>query len=360
MIIIPKKIKNIYPQIYNFENLYLAYKEARKSKKFTNQVLKFSLQLESNLIQIQNELIHKTYTPGEYHQFYVYEPKQRLIMALPFKDRVVQWAVYRQINPIFDSIFYEYSCACRKEKGTHYATDQLQYWLQKLDRQPGKTYYLKADIAKYFYRINHRRLIQIIGRKIGCKDTLDLFWKIIKKDDGEFGIQLGDHFFEKEKIKGIGIPIGNLTSQLFANIYLDWLDKYIKHTLRVKYYIRYMDDFVILGKSKKELHRIREEIEIFLDDYLGLELNNKTAVRPITLGIDFMGYVTWPTHRRLRKSTKKKMRRRLKYLEEKYKDDEVTIKDINATIQSYHGILKHCDSHNLKEKIFGDLVFQRR
>jgi len=280
-------------------------------------------------------------------------------MALPFKDRVVQWAIYRQINPIFDRIFYEYSCACRVGKGTHYAADQLQYWLRKLDRSPGKTYYLKADIAKYFYRINHKRLIQIIGRKIGCKNTLDLLWKIIKKDDGEFGIQLGDHHFEKEKIRGIGIPIGNLTSQLFANVYLDWLDKYIKHTLQIKYYIRYMDDFIILGKDKKELHRIREEIEIFLDDYLELELNNKTAVRPITLGIDFMGYVTWPTHRTLRKSTKKKMRRRLKQLEEKYKDDEVTIEDINATIQSYLGILQHCDSHNLKKKIFGNVSFTK-
>lgn len=349
---IPKKIRNLYSKIYDFENLYLSYREARKSKRYQNQVLKFSSQLESNLIQIQNELIHKEYTPGEYHQFYVYEPKQRLIMALPFRDRVVQWAIYRQLYPIFDKVFYQYSCACRKGKGTHYAADQLQYWLRKMDRSPGKTYYLKADIAKYFYRINHKRLIQIIGRKIGCQDTLDLLWTIIKKDDGEFGIQLGDHHFEKEKIKGIGIPIGNLMSQLFANIYLDWLDKYVKHTLRVRHYIRYMDDFVILGKSKKELHRIRKEIEIFLDEYLELKLNNKTAVRPITLGIDFMGYVIWPTHRKLRKSTKKKMRKNIKYKKRKYEEGEIEYDELNSTIQSYLGILKHCNSHNLKKKVF--------
>ena len=278
-------------------------------------------------------------------------------MALPFRDRVVQWAIYRQINPIFDNIFYEYSCACRVGKGTHYAADKLQYWLRKLDRSPDKTYYLKADVAKYFYRINHRRLMQIIGRKIGCENTLDLLRVIIKKDDGEFGIQLGDHFFEKEKIKGIGIPIGNLTSQLFANVYLDWLDKYIKHTLRVKHYIRYMDDFVILGKSKKELHRLRKEIEIFLEDYLYLELNNKTAVRPINLGIDFMGYVTWPTHRTLRKSTKKKMKKRLKYLDKKYKQDKITLEKISETVQSYLGIIEHCSSYNLKQKVFSKLSF---
>lgn len=357
MISIPKKIKNLYPEIYDFKNLYEAYKNARKSKRFKEEVLKFSSRLESNLIQIQNELIYKEYIPGEYHQFYVYEPKQRLIMALPFKDRVVQWAAYRQLYPIFDKIFYEYSCACRKGKGTHYAADQLQYWLRKMDRSPGKTYYLKADVAKYFYRINHKRLMQIISRKIGCQDTLDLLKVIIKKDDGEFGIQLGDHHFEHDKIRGIGIPIGNLLSQLFANIYLDYLDKYIKHTLKVRHYIRYMDDFIILHKSKNKLHEIREEIEIFLDDYLMLELNNKTAVRPITLGIDFMGYVTWPTHRLLRKSTKKKMKRRLKYLKKKYSEGKVNIEDINATVQSYLGILKHCCSYNLKKKVLGMLKF---
>ena len=163
--------------------------------------------------------------------------------------------------------------------------------------------------------------------------------------------------FEKEKIEGIGIPIGNLTSQLFANVYLDWLDKYIKHTLRVKHYIRYMDDFVILGKSKNELHRLRKEIEIFLEDYLYLELNNKTAVRPITLGIDFMGYVTWPTHRTLRKSTKKKMKKRLKYLDKKYKQDKITLEKITETVQSYLGIIEHCSSYNFKKKVFSRLSF---
>lgn len=319
--------------------------------------MKFTQKLEQNLIQLQNELIYKQYQQGEYFQFYVYEPKQRLVMALPFRDRVIQWAIYRQLYPIFDKIFYEHSCACRKGKGTHYAADKTQNWLRKLDRQKGKTYYLKADVAKYFYRINHKRLMQIIGRKIGCQNTLDLLKIIIKKDDGEFGIQLGDHHFEKDKIRGIGIPIGNLTSQLFANIYLDWLDKYIKHTLRVDYYIRYMDDFIILGKSKKELHVIRKEMEIFLDDYLSLELNNKTAVRPIGCGIDFMGYVIYPTHKRLRKTTKKKMKRRLKSLKCKYRNGEVDFDEVNSSIQSYIGITKHCNSFNLRKKIFSTLKF---
>lgn len=280
-------------------------------------------------------------------------------MALPFRDRVVQWSIYKQLYPIFDNIFYEYSCACRRGKGTHFAADQLQYWLRQYDRSPGKSYYLKADIAKYFYRINHDKLIKIISRKIGCQDTIDLLWKVIKKDDGQFGINLSDHELNGEKIKGIGIPIGNLTSQLFANIYLDWLDKYVKHTLRVDHYIRYMDDFIILGKDKKELHNIREEIEIFLDDYLSLQLNNKTAVRPISLGVDFMGYVIWATHRRLRKSTKKKMMNRLDEMKRKYNNGEVDFDKVDATVQSYMGLLEHCDSHNLRESIFKDYILKR-
>jgi len=167
VLIIPHKIKNIYTKIYEFENLYQAYLKARKSKKYNGEVLRFTQHLESNLIQIQNELIYNKYQPSKYNQFYVYEPKQRLVMALPFKDRVVQWAIYRQLYPIFDKIFYEHSYACRIGKGAHYAADKTQYWLRKLDRQKGKTYYLKADIAKYFYRINHKKLIKIIGRKIG-------------------------------------------------------------------------------------------------------------------------------------------------------------------------------------------------
>lgn len=357
MISIPKKIRNIYPKIYEYENLYWSYRNARKSKRFKNEVLCFSYNLEENLINLQNHLIHKTYCLGEYHSFYVHEPKKRLVMALPFKDRVVQWAIYRKLCPIFDKVFYEHSCACRKGKGTHYAANQLQYWLRKLDRSPGKTYYLKADIAKYFYRVNHRRLIKIIARKIGCSDTLNLLWKIIKKADGNFGIRLDDHEIEEERIGGIGMPIGNLTSQLFANIYLDWLDIYVKHVLKVKYYIRYMDDFILLAKSKKRLHVLRKEIDIFLDEYLCLQLNNKTAIRPISLGIDFMGYVIWPTHMKLRKSTKKRMKRRLKQLRDLYQSEKVGLDKVDASVQSYLGICQHCSSHNLAKSILEGLIF---
>jgi len=144
-------------------------------------------------------------------------------------------------------------------------------------------------------------------------------------------------------------------SQLFANIYLDFLDKFVKHTLKVKYYVRYMDDFVILGKDKNKLHTIRQEIEIFLDDYLKLQLNNKTTVGHISEGIDFCGYVLYPSYSNLRKSTKKKMKKRFKYLNKKYFEGKVDIEDINASVQSYLGIIKHCDSYNLKMSVISKL-----
>lgn len=345
----------MFEKITDYHNLEIATQKAQKRKRYKPEVLKFNYNLERNLIEIQNELMWKTYEQGKYRQFYVYEPKKRLIMALPFKDRVVQWSIYRKLYPIFDKAFYRYSGACRRGKGTHFTAYQLQDKLRIMDRKPGKTYFLKADVSKYFYRIVHKRLFQLIKRKISCRDTLELIWQIIKSEDGEFGIQLGDHFFENKKVKGIGTPIGNLMSQLFANIYLDFLDKFVKHTLKVKYYVRYMDDFVLLGKDKKKLHTIRQEIEIFLEDYLQLQLNNKTTVGHVNEGIDFCGYVLYPSYSKLRKSTKKKMKKRFKYLNKKYFEGKVDIEDINASVNSYLGIIKHCDSYNLKMSVINKL-----
>ncbi|MGB9825791.1 MAG: reverse transcriptase domain-containing protein, partial [Desulfofundulus sp.] len=169
-------------------------------------------------------------------------PKKRLIMALPFRDRVVQWAIYRVINPLLDRQFIYDSYACRVGKGTHKAADRLQYWLRYLDRRYPKVYVLKLDISKYFYRVDHAVLKGILRKKIADRDLLWLLDTIIDGDGQKFGIPLGDHDFEFDRLADIGMPIGNLTSQLFANLYLNEADQYAKHQLRLKYYIRYMDE----------------------------------------------------------------------------------------------------------------------
>lgn len=354
-----KRHGNLYPQIYDFENLVAAYKEARKGKRFRREVLEFTRNLEENLITIQNELIWRTYRVGRYREFFVCEPKKRLIMALPFRDRVVQWAIYRVLNPILERRYISDSYACRVGYGTHRAADRLQYWLRYLARRYPKVYVLKLDISKYFYRVDHGVLMQILGRIIKDRDLMWLLDTIIRAENTKFGLSLGDHSFQRERVAECGMPIGNLSSQMFANLYLNELDQYTKHVLKVRHYIRYMDDVIILHPDKKYLWRLKEEIGAFLEDHLHLVLNNKTSVRPIAHGVDFCGYRIWPTHIKLRKKTALRMKHRLGYLQRAYTRGEVNFQKVNASVQSYFGLLKHCNSYNLRRELSGKLVFVR-
>ncbi|MGG1600592.1 reverse transcriptase domain-containing protein [Paenibacillus naphthalenovorans] len=347
-----KRIGHLFEQIVDFENLFQAFRSASKNRRFRNDVLRFAWNLEENLINIQNHLIYKTYEIGRYKEFYIYDPKKRLIMSLPFRDRVVQWAIYRVLEPLVDKQFIYDSYACRKGKGMQAAANRVQYWMRHLSRRFPRPYYLKLDISKYFYRIDHDVLLGILNRNFKDPDLMWLLEKIIRSEDTLFGIPLGDHGFEQERVQGVGMPIGNLTSQLFANLYLNELDQFAKHTLKLRYYARYMDDIVAFHHDKKELHKARQEMEWFLNERLRLTLNNKTAVRPISVGMDFVGYRIWPTHRKIRKKTALKMKSRLRYLERAYSRGEVDVKDVNATVQSYLGLCKHANSYSLRRAIF--------
>jgi hypothetical protein len=219
---------------------------------------------------------------------------------------------------------------------------------------------LKLDISKYFYRVDHGVLMQILGRIIKDRDLMWLLETIVRADNTKFGLAVGDHCFERERVGDCGMPIGNLTSQMFANLYLNELDQYAKHALKARHYIRYMDDVVILHQDKKHLWWLKDEIGAFLEDHLHLVLNNKTTVRSADQGVDFCGYRTWPTHRRLRKATAKKMRRRLRFLSRAYARGEVGLETANASVQSYVGLLKHCNSYRLREAVLGGLVLRRQ
>lgn len=310
-----QSIKNIYDKIYDFENLHKAWEEARKGKRYRDDVLIFNRNYEEQLINIQNHLIYETYEVGKYHTFYVYEPKKRLIMSLPFKDRIVQWAIYRQLFPLYEKTFIFDSYACRKGKGTHKAADRLQYWLRQTERKPERYYYLKMDISKYFYRVDHDILLKILARRIKDQRLLNLLEKIINCESMNFGLPPGkepDEVEVSDRLGNKGMPIGNLTSQMFANIYLNEVDQYAKHELGLHYYIRYMDDIIILHHDKKYLAEVKELLRAFLSDELRLDLNNKTAIRPCSMGVDFVGFRIWSTHRRLKKKTAVKIKRNLK------------------------------------------------
>ncbi|AJA42487.1 RNA-directed DNA polymerase [Alkalihalobacillus alcalophilus ATCC 27647 = CGMCC 1.3604] len=354
-----KRLGNLYEQIIDYENLWEAYLNARKGKRFRGEVLEFSNNLEENLIQIQNELIYKTYEIGRYREFHVYEPKKRLIMSLPFKDRVVQWAIYKVLEPYFDRQFISDSFACRKGKGSQQAASRVQYWIRKVERTGARPYHLKCDVSKYFYRIDHQVLLSMLQRKIKDDDLMWLLEKIICSEDVNFGVPLMDHQFEEDRIEGMGMPIGNLTSQLFANLYLNELDQFVKHKLKIKYYARYMDDMVIIDNDKQNLNAILEDMDLFLRFDLKLLLNNKTAIRPTSDGVDFVGFRIWSTHKKLKKKTVKKMKKRLKYLQKAYARGEVELEHIKPTIASYLGLMKHADCHKLKTKLLNDFVLTR-
>ncbi|MCI3027671.1 reverse transcriptase/maturase family protein [Desemzia sp. C1] len=340
--------------------MYQAYLAARKGKRYREEVLRFSANLEENLIEIQNELIFHTYEVGKYREFFVYEPKQRMIMALPFKDRVVQWAIYRVLNPLFEKQYYDHSYACRVGRGTHSAANKLQEWLRIVNKKPGKWYYLKMDISKYFYRVDHEILINIIENKTKDEELLSLLRLLINSESTEFGLPVASSLTDTNVREGDkGMPIGNLTSQLFANIYLNELDKFVKNELKARYYIRYMDDFVLLSNDKQELNQWKEEIISFLDEKLSLQTNNKTCIRPIALGIEFVGFRIWFTHKKLRKSTVRRMKTHLKYLQKQYGRNEIDVPRVHQAVMSYKGMLDQTDAHLLKNKLSQDGVFRR-
>lgn len=356
---ITKRLKGLYPRIYDFENLVGAYKDARRCKRFRNEVLAFTDDLEANLITIQNELIWRTYRVGRYREFFVYEPKKRLIMALPFRDRVVQWAIYRVLNPSLDRRYITGSYACRVGKGAHAAVDCLQRWLRSLAATHPKVYALNLDVAKYFYRIDHDVLMEILGRIIADKDLLWLLETIIRSEETRFGISLDNTSLADERLLGLGMPIGNLTSQMFANLYLNELDQYAKHVLRARHYVRYMDDVVILHPEKSVLWQYKQQIEDYLARHLHLQLNNKTAVRNAEQGVEFCGYRVWPTHRKLRKKTALHMRRRLRNVRDAYARGKISVDRARASVQSYMGLLRHCSSYGLRKALFATLVLRR-
>lgn len=281
-------------------------------------------------------------------------------MALPFKDRVVQWAIYRVLNPYLERRYILDSYACRVGFGTHRAADRLQYWVRRLSRKHQRVYVLKLDISKYFYRVDHDILIGILRRMIADKDLLWLLETIIRCDHTPFGVQIGDHNYQQSRLPGIGMPIGNLTSQMFANLYLNELDQYAKHVLKIRHYIRYMDDIVILHPSKKHLWKLKRQINDFLEQRLRLALNNKTSVRAANQGIDFCGYRIWPGYRKLRKGTALKMRHRLRYLQKAYARGDISLDEVDASMQSYMGLMKHCNSYGLRRKIAEEATFCRQ
>lgn len=354
-----KVLDGVYDGMCDLEDLYVSYREARKGKRYKRKILAFTDDLENQMLSIRDDLTDLSYEMGEYHMFYVHEPKLRLVMSIGFRDRIVQWSIYRRLYPFYDSLFITDSYACRKGKGSHEAADKLQYWMRKANRRekenPGvKWYYLKLDVSKYFYRVSHEVLINILKTRIRDERFMALLVKIINNDKQKFGLPAGyapEDCEYDDWLYDVGMPIGNITSQMFANIYLNELDQFCKHTLGVRYYIRYMDDVIILHNSKEDLNQWKAQIDEFMRDALRLNLNKKTAIRPISLGVEFVGYKIWSTHRKLKRSTARKILRKVKVLCYMLSVKEITRAEFDRKAASYNGVLQHCDSHGLRDAL---------
>ena len=326
-----------YEKIYDFQNLYNSYKKARKGKRWKEAAVKFEVNLMEAILLLQRQLKTKTYTLSEYNVFKVYEPKERLVMSNSYKDKVVQHSICDNVlEPTLTKTFILDNYASQVGKGTDFGLNRLNYFMRRYYRQnkTAEGWVLKCDIRKYFYNIDHTKLKVMIRKHITCKDTLWLLDMIIDSTEGN-----------------IGIPIGNQSSQLFALLYLSGLDHFIKEKLGVKFYGRYMDDFYLIHKDKEFLKHCRKEITAYVTG-LGLELNSKTCISPLKNGIDFLGFHTYLTEsgkviKKLRQSSKVRIRRRLKKYKKLNEQHRLPKKRIECSYNSWKGHAKRGNCYHL-------------
>ncbi|MFA5870807.1 MAG: reverse transcriptase/maturase family protein [Candidatus Paceibacterota bacterium] len=319
---------NIFNHIISIDNIVSAWQEFLCGKRNKYDVQLFSLNLMSNIFRLQRELEEKRYIHGPYHAFKISDPKPRDIHKASVRDRLLHHALYRVLYPLFDVTFIADSFSCRNNKGTHKALQRFQRFVWKVSKNNTKQcWILKCDIRKFFASIDHKILISILEKRIKDADVIWLCKQVIKS-------------FKTEAGNERGLPLGNLTSQLFANVYMNEFDQYVKHRLKIKHYLRYADDFAIFSNNREELEKLIPVVRLFLSEKLHLSLHNdKLFIETIGSGVDFLGWVHFSNHRVVRTKTKRRMMKRI----ENHPTQE--------TINSYLGLLKHGNTEKLKGKI---------
>ena len=336
-----KTIKNSFYQNLTFDNLLKAYYLSKKGKENKKECLLFSLDLEVNLINLLNDLSTFKYKISSYKEFIIYEPKERIIRSLPFIDRIVQtWYVESFIKPYFVPRFIYDSYACIVNKGTHKAVKRLQYFMKKMSLLYSNYYIIKFDIKKFFDSIDKDSLYKLMSKYISDKYLLAFTYNIIYSDNRN------------------GLPIGNYTSQYYANILLNELDHYIKDVTMLRYYLRYMDDFVILVKDKETAKYIYDFVEIFVNNKLKLELNKKSCYYPSRIGCNFCGYIIHEDYILVRKRCIKKIKKRIKVWNHLYEFGLLDKKKFILSYNSFLGHISHANSYNLKNKIISLITFK--
>ncbi len=347
-----RPLKNLFPTITSFENLYSAFLRARKGKRFQQCVCQFDQRLEENLLELQQALRADSYFPGEYRLFHIYEPKQRLISAAPFRDRVVHHALIDVLEPRLDASLIEDTYACRRGKGTHKALDRCREFVRRFP------FVLHCDVRKYFPSIDHKLLLKQLRKRIGDSDVLRLLTLILHMGPQQEPVLA---WFDHDDLltplyRRKGIPIGNLTSQFFANLFLDPLDRMIKQDLRIKGYIRYMDDMLIFGRSVDELLVVRDAIQNTLTEYR-LELHpRKRQVYPTPNGIPFLGFRVLPDRVKLLPDNVRRARKRLRLQVRLVNQGKLTLTNFQQSMQAWIGHAGYGDTWRLRSILFYDYV----
>jgi len=331
-----KTLRNEYDKYLTYENLMKAHFQSRKGKGYRKEIILFNLKQEEYIMWLYKKLKEQTYKHGGYTEFYITEPKLRRIEKSKYIDRIVhRWYVNSFMEKYFVPQFINNSYACLKGRGMHKASLDLQKAMKHCSRIWENYYILKMDVKKYFENINKNILYKILERKIKDEKVIWLTKEIIYSNKGE-----------------TGLPIGNYTSQLFANVYLNEMDQYIKHKLKCKYYFRYMDDGVILIKTKEKAKELLEKIKIFLKNNLGLELNSKTQIFKNKQGVNFCGYKINEYRLKIRDKGKRKLKKKIKELKYKIIEGEITSKEAKKYLAGHMGYIKIANTYNLEKKLF--------
>lgn len=348
-----KRQGNLWLQVVDFENLHRAAYAVMRGKRGNPEMGAFFMRLEENLFEIQRQLQSHTYEPRGYRTFWISEPKPRLISAASIRDRVIHHALVQAIEPVFEKRFIHHSYACRTGKGTHRAITQFGAWLR------ASPYVLKMDIRKFFPSIDHEILMRRISRFIKDRDVLWLCGQIISGSNPQEAISSyfpGDDLFAPFS-RPRGLPIGNLTSQFFGNVYLDDLDHFVKERLGVRRYLRYVDDFCCFGDSKKDLQRTRAEISAYLCE-IRLKLNEgKSRIRRPKEGVEFLGFVHSQHQSRLNQVAIKRQRRRMRQLRDSRHLGAVSHEEVATSLRAWRAHAAHGNCYRLTQKVLSSVNY---
>lgn len=338
-----KIFKDLYWLIISPQTLFHSWNVFKEDKKNKPDVIAFEFDLEKNIFDLYRDLKNETYKHGAYKGFWIHDPKLRRIHKATVRDRVLHHAIFRVLNPIFEPTFTSNSFSCRVGKGTHKGMKKVAEMLRTVSQNNTRECYaLKCDIRKFFDSVDHDILIRILDKRIKDKKVMDLVREII-----DSFVASRPNLFDRR-----GIPIGNLTSQIFANIYMNEFDQFIKHDLKVKYYARYTDDFIIISSDKKYLEDLITPIQDFLRAKLYLELHpKKVHITKHIRGIDFLGYVILPEHIKLRTRTKRKIPKKIKEMVYSYKSGKISELTLFSSLQSYLGVMSHANAYKLSQEI---------